>query len=260
MPFTGAISVIKQSLRVIKSNPHIMIYPYLALFFISITYPILSASIFARWYNRIFVDAGSVAPHRMNIILGLVGFSAFYTAFVTAIFSCAVSAEVSAKMEDRSAPPLYGLVRVMRHFFRVAKFAVLSIFFLPVGIYAQRGKLPRGVIGVIGSSLTLHMAQVAPSILNTNHRFGTTIRDSIDTLGRAWREGLVLKIGMYLTIFLIVVLPKLIQHQWFKSQTASNVSWLISLELAASSYVTLKVINSVFTTVLYHQAKLQENN
>jgi hypothetical protein len=102
------------------------------------------------------------------------------------------------------------------------------------------------------------MAGVAPAVLTTRKSFNATIRDSVDTLGRAWRSSLVLKIGMYLSIFIIVVLPKLVQHGFFKSHTASNIGWLISLELATSSYVTFKVINSIFTTVLYHQAKTQQ--
>ena len=191
----------------------------------------------------------------LGLIIGLVGFSAFYTALVTAYFTCAVSAGVMSKLENRPTPPLYGLLRVAKNFLRVTKFALLSVFFFPVGVYAQRRKLPRGIVGVVGSSLTLHMAQAAPAILTTNKSFGATIRDAIDTLGKAWHEGLILKVGMYLAIFLIVALPKLIQHGLFKSHSASNIGWLISLELATSGYVVLKVINSIFTTVLYYQAR-----
>jgi hypothetical protein len=258
-PFVGALCVIKDSLKVTKDHPEILIYPYAALLFISVTFPIVSATIFARWYGRIFSDVGVIAPHKFGLIVGLVGFSAFYTALVTAYFTCAVSAGVLSKLENRPTPPLYGLLRVGKNFLRVTRFAVLSVFFFPVGVYAQRRKLPRGIIGVIGSSLTLHMAQAAPAILTTKKSFGATIRDSIDTLGKAWHEGLILKVGMYLAIFLIVALPKLIQHDFFKSHSASNIGWLISLELAASSYVALKVINSIFTTVLYYQARDKKN-
>ena len=242
-------------MRVLKNHPEIAVYPYTALLFVSITYPIISASIFAHWYGRIFSDVGVVAPHKVGIIVGLVGFSAFYTALVTAYFTCAVSVSVIAKLENRPIPPFYGLLRVVKNFFRVTRFAILSVFFLPIGIYAQRCKLPRGIVGVLGSSLTLHMAQVAPAVLTTNKKFGATVRDAIDTLGKTWREGLVLKIGMYLAIFLVIALPKLIQHGFFKSHSASNIGWLVSLELGASTLVVFKVINSIFTAVMYHQAR-----
>jgi hypothetical protein len=254
----GAGKIIKDTLRVLRNHPEIAIYPYSALLFISITYPLVSATIFAHWYSRIFTDAGSVAPHHLRIILGLVGFSAFYTALVTAYFTCAVSAGVLAKLEDRPTSPLYGLRQVWQHFFRVTRFAVLSVFFFPAGLYAQREKLPRGIIGILGSSFTLHMAQMAPAILTSKKGLGATIRNSVDTMGKLWREGLVLKIGMYVCIFVVVIAPKLVQHGFFKSHKANDVGWLISLELAASSYVTFKVINSIFTTVLYHQAKTQQ--
>lgn len=252
--FVGVVQVVKDSLRVTKNHPEILVYPYAALFFISVTFPIMSASIFGHFYSRIFSHTGAVVPGRTAAIIGLVGFSAFYTALATAYFTCAVSAAVLSKLEGRQTPPFYGIVRVMRNFGRVTEFAILSLFFFPVGILAQRRKLPRGIIGVMGSSLTLHMAQVAPAILSTDKNFTATLRDSIETLGRKWREGLILKIGIYFIIFLIVVLPKLIQHGFFKSPSASNVSWLVSIELATSSFVTLKVINSIFTTVLYYQA------
>lgn len=254
-PFVGALSVIKDSVKVAKDHPEILVYPYAALLFISITFPIVSATIFAHWYRQIFSQTAIITPHKTGAIVGLVGFSAFYTALVTAYFTCAVSAGVMSKLEGRPTPPFYGLLRVAKNFLRVTKFALLSVFFFPAGVYAQRRKLPGGFVGVIGSSLTLHMAQVAPAVLTTNKKFGATIRDSIDTLGKAWHEGLILKIGMYAVIFLIVALPKLIQHGLFKSHGASTVGWLISLELATSSYVALKVINSIFTTVLYYQAR-----
>jgi len=257
---SGALHVIKQTTKVLRAHPEMAVYPYSALLFIAITYPLVSANIFVRWYSDIFSGVGQVAPHKVGAIIGLVGFSAFYTALVTAYFTCAVSAGVLAKLENRPTPPLYGLRQVLKHFFRVTRFAILSVFFFPAGIYAQRDKLPRGFVGVIGSSFTLHMAGVAPAVLTTRKSFNATIRDSVDTLGRAWRSSLVLKIGMYLSIFIIVVLPKLVQHGFFKSHTASNIGWLVSLELATSSYVTFKVINSIFTTVLYHQAKTQQNN
>jgi len=252
--FRGAAHVIKDSLRVTKNHPEILVYPYGALAFISITFPIVSATTFAHWYKQIFAQTDGIVPSKTGAIIGLVGFSAFYTALVTAYFTCAVSAGVLAKLEGRPTPPLYGFIRVIKKFFKVTKFALLSIFFFPAGIFVQRRKLPRGIVGVVGSSLTLHFAQAAPAILSKDKKFGATLLDSIETLGKSWKEGLILKVGTYLAIFLIVALPKLIQHGFFKGPNASTISWLMSIELASSSYVTLKVINSIFTTVLYNQA------
>lgn len=256
--FHRSFSVVKDSLVVVRQHPEIAVYPYAATLFISITYPLVSATILAHWYRRIFSDTDVIVPGKARLVLGLVGFSAFYIALVTAYFTTAVSASVLSKLENRPTPPLYGLLRVAKNFFRVTKYALLSLFFFPLGVYAQRRKLPSGWLGVIGSSVTLHMAQVAPSVLTTNMKAGATIRHSIDTLGRAWQEGLILKIGTYVAIFLVVALPKLIQRGFFKGHTASNVGWIVSLELAASGYVAFKVINAIFTTVLYHKARQQK--
>jgi hypothetical protein len=251
--------VIKETLRVLRHHPEISIYFYTSTAFILLTLPIVSTTIFAKWYNRLFSEATFV-PHKAGLILGLVGFSAFYVALVTAYFTCAVSISVIAKLEDLKVPPFYGLLRVIKNFFRVTVFALLAVFFFPLGVYAQRKKLPGGWLGILGSSLTLHMAQVAPAVLTTNHKVGATLRESIDTLGRAWRESLILKIGMYFTIFLIFVLPKLIQKGLFEGHTASNIGWIISIELGASSLIAFKVLNSIFTAVLYHHARQNQNN
>jgi hypothetical protein len=251
---SGAVTVLKHTLSVLKDHPEITIYPYVAALFISITYPLVSATIFAHWYQRAFSDTDVLVPHRVRAILGIVGFLAFYSALVAAYFTCAVSISVIAKLEGRPTPPFYGLLRVLRNFWRVTKFAILSVFFFPIGIFVQRRKLPSGWAGVFGSSFSLHMAQVAPSVLTTHEKFGETIRNSIDTLGRAWRQSLMLKIWMYLLVFLIFALPKLIQHGLFKGSTASNVGWVVSIELGASSLVAFKVLNSIFTAVLYHEA------
>jgi len=251
----GAAAVVKDGFKVATRNPQIVASIYSGFLFISLTYPLVGASLFAHWYNRIFAQAGDLAPHRARIILGLVGFSVFYAALVTAYFSCAISASVLAKLEGRSTPPLYGWRQVSRHFLRITRFAFAAVFFFPMAVYAQRRKLPKGVVGVVGNSLTLHMAQVAPEILTEHKGVGATIRGAIKTFSRTWREGLVLKVWMYIGIFLVIALPKLIQHYIFHSRTAANVGWLVSLELATSGLVIFKLINTVFTTVLYHQSR-----
>jgi hypothetical protein len=249
--------VLKNSAKVLKEHPEIAIYPYAATLFVSITYPLVSVTIFANWYGRIFYDAGIYVPHKVGLVLGLVGFSVFYAALVSAYFSCAVSAAVIAKLENQPTPPLYGWIKVLKHFFRVTRFAILSVFFLPIGIYAQRKKLPEGWLGVLGSSITLRMAQVAPTVLTTNKPLGETVRQSIDIMGRAWRPSLVLKIFMYGLVFLVIILPKLIQHGFFRNPHASSFGWIVSIEIGVSGLVGFKVLNSIFTAVMYYQAKSQ---
>jgi hypothetical protein len=251
--------VLSDSWKVLKQHPEVTLYPYAATIFVSITYPLVSATVFAGWYGRIFYNAGLYVPHKLGLILGLVGFSVFYAALVSAYFSCAVAAGVISKLENRPTPPLYGLLRVIKNFWRVTRFAVLSVFFFPIGIYAQRRKLPGDWLPVLGSSLTLRMAQVAPAILTTDKKVGDTVRESVDVIGRAWRPSLVLKVVMYGLIFLVIILPKLIQQGFFKSPSAGSFGWILSIELGASGLVGFKVLNSIFTAVMYHQAKNNKN-
>jgi len=247
-------NIIREGLLVLRRHPELTVYFYAATSFIIITLPVVSATILAHWYDRLFTETAFV-PHKFRLILGVVGFSAFYIALVTAYFTAAVSINVIAKAENLSVPPFYGLMRVIKNFIRVTRFAAVSLLFFPIAVYLQRKKLRGDFLGVIGSSLTLHMAQAAPAILTTHHSFGDTLRESISTLGRGWREGLLLKIWMYSAVFLIIALPKLIQAGLFNGSLADILGWIISIELGASSIVAFKVLNSVFTAVLYHHAR-----
>src|SRR6266404_3209555 len=110
----GAIKVLKDTLKVLRNHPEITAYPYLAGIFISITFPLVSSTIFADWYRLVFSDTNMLVPHKAHAVLGLVGFWAFYSALITAYFTCAVSISVIAKLEDRQVPPFYGLLRVAR--------------------------------------------------------------------------------------------------------------------------------------------------
>src|SRR5690348_12287666 len=87
-----ALYVIKDSLLVIRQHPEIAVYPYAATFFVSLTYPIVSTTLLAHWYQRIFYSTNVYVPDKARLILGVIGFSAFYVALVTAYFSCIVSA------------------------------------------------------------------------------------------------------------------------------------------------------------------------
>lgn len=263
--FNGAVTIIHHGLRTLKRDPQIMIYPYLAVFIVLITFPLANSLMHEIWSKTAHYSDFSLtdeAPHRIRILLGIVTFYVFYTGLVTSYFTCAVSASVLQKLEGHATTPLYGLRLVSKHFFRVTKFAFLAIFFFPLGIIAQYKKLnkPRGIVEVLGSSLSLQMAQLAPAILTENKSVLGTIRHSVNTLGRAWRANLVIKIIMYGTLLLLAsasFLPKLLEHYWFDGETSHIAGWVATTLLGAISYIVVKVIGTVFTTTLYYKSSRQ---
>ena len=205
-------------------------------------------------------ELNQATPHALAAHLGLVAFPVFYTFFVTSYFTCMISASVLAKLEGRPVSILYGLRIVTRRFLRVSKFALLAIFFLPMGIIAQRQKFRslRGAFEAITSSFTLSMSQLAPEVVAEKRGTLQTIRHTVDTLGHFWKESLVIRVSTFISILVlgsISFLPKLIEHYWFNSRTAHIVSWIATALLGASSYVVLRVIGAVFTTTLYYEAK-----
>lgn len=259
--FRSVARVLKQSLHSLKDNPQIAFYPYVAALFISLTLPLVNGIVFGVWnkfgHNTIFSLVDNT-PHRFRLLVGLVAFSAFYTILVGTYFSCATSAAVLAKLEGRAETPLYEFGAIRRKFFKITAYGIMAIFFFPLGVVAQYRKLssPRGFIEVIGSSLSLNIGQLAPSILNESKGVFATIRHSVDILGRSWHEGVTIKAGMYLALLLIAslsFLPKFIDH-YLSGEAAHIAGWSAAVLIGASGYISVKVIGTVLTTTLYYHA------
>jgi len=262
--FHNARLIVRGSFGVIKNDPKILIYPYLAIIFILVTYPVVGRFVFTMWHSvqhpGVVDEVSNAAPHELLIHLGLVTFSVFYTLFVTSYFTCMISASTWAELEGKPTSPLYGLGVVGRRFWRVSLFAILAIFFFPMGVIAQRKKFssPRGAFEAISSSFSLSMSQLAPEVVAGKKGVFATVRQSVDTLGQLWKESLVIRVSMFLAIILlglVSLLPKVIERYWFNGDTAHVVGWIMTALLGASSYVLLRVIGGVFTTTLYYQAK-----
>ncbi|MEX1995613.1 MAG: hypothetical protein WD887_02450 [Candidatus Saccharimonadales bacterium] len=253
--------IVTKGLRTLKKDPQIAAYPYIAAIFIATTLPIVNGLVFGLWnklWHSTFFSVVDNTPQDFRILLGVGSFSFFYTALVTAYFSYAASAAVLQKLEGRPTSFLYGLRVVLRRFGRVTKFALVSIFFFPLGIIAQYRKLPKGIFGVIISSFTLHTPQIAPEVVSGRSGLLLTIRNSIEILGKVRYEGVIIRVAMIIAVLLLgltVFLPPLIEKYWLDSETANLVGWLAGLLLGATSYVALKVVGTVFTTTLYYEAK-----
>lgn len=262
--FHGVRVIVRRSFGIIKNDPQILIYPYLAVVFILVTYPVVGRFIFSAWHRvqqpGVVDQVTRIAPHELLAYLGLVTFSVFYTLFVTSYFTCMISANTWAELEGKPTSLLYGLRVVGRRFLRVSHFGILAIFFFPMGIIAQRKKFtsPHGAFEAISSSFSLSMSQLAPEVVAGKKGVFETVRQSVDTLGQLWKESLVIRIGIFFAILFlgsVSFLPKLIEHYWFDGSTAYVVSWISTVFLGASSYVVLRVIGAVFTTTLYYEAK-----
>lgn len=262
----GGSAIARHGLKTFVKDPQIIAYPLMAVGVIWLTSPLVTKFVVSLWrhvdHPEILNQASHGTPHVLLAHLGLVTFSVFYTIFITSYFTCALSASVLAKLEGRAVPPLYGLWVVLRQLPRVSWFALMAVFFFPFGIFAQRRKLPRGVLGVIGSSFSLSTAQLAPAIVSEDRGVFATVVHAVDTLGKAWRESLVIRVGLIITIVLLgslSFLPKLIQHYWFVGGSAHIAGWAATILLGVTSYVIVRVIGTVFTTTLYYQASHRKN-
>jgi len=250
--------------KTLLQDPTILAYPVFASLFFVISFPLVNALIVSIWAKLAhfswLASAGGngTVPHSLRVAVGLVTFSYFYTSFITVYFTCAVSAAVEAKMDNHPVTFLHGLEAIWHKFGRVSRFAFLSIFFMPLAIIAQRKKLRKEFIWVVGSSFSIHSAQLAPAILNKRTGVGATIRDSINTLGKAWHEGLIFKVATYIILIILSslsFLPKLVEKYWFSGSSAHWAGWLASALLFTTFWVTTKVFSAVFITALYHQVR-----
>lgn len=263
----GAGSIVKQSSKTLIKDPHIVAYPYMAAAFVILSSPLVSALVISLWRKieqpQIIGDVVQVAPSTFLPRLGLVTFSVFYTIFISSFFVAAVSAETMARLEGRQVSIFYGLAYVGRHFFRIAKFASLAIFFFPLGLIAQRHKFRSagGASEAIISSFSLSMVQLAPAVVKGHRGAISTISHSLDIIGHFWKESLVIRLGTFSAVLVIgslSFLPKLVESLWFDSSTAHAVGWIVTILFGVSSYVILRVISAVFTTTLYNRAIQQK--
>ena len=263
--FKNVGSVTKLGFGTILRDPSILAYPLLATFFVAVTYASVSGLVLAMWHGLEPKTAAAVVgsaqqqiPHQLRDKLGIVTFYYFYTAIVAAFFTCAASAAVWAKLQGHPTTVFHGLGVIFRRFFRVAWFAVLSVFFIPIALTAQCRKLLHHPIDVLGSSLNMHTGNLAPAIVNQDTGVFETVKISVKTLGGAYREGLVIKVFAWLAIVVlgaISFLPKFIQHYHFAGNTARAAGWITSAVLATTFFVLTKVISGVLLTVLYYDAQ-----
>jgi hypothetical protein len=260
--FKEASIIVGEGLRTIKRDPQIMLYPYLAVLVILITFPFANQIVHDTWnklFNYYSLGIADEAPHRVRTLLGLVTFYFYYTSLITSYFTIAIAASVLKKLEDKPTTPLFGLKIIFKHFPKVSLFAALSILLFPLSIIAQRKKLksPKKIVEVVGSSFSLQTAQLAPAILYKKMNVFQTIRNSVETLGKSWKANLVIKMMTYLTVVILAFmsfLPKAVEHYWFDDNTSHIIGWIATIFLGIVSYVVIKVIGTVFTTTTYYKA------
>jgi hypothetical protein len=194
--------------------------------------------------------------------------SAACAAMLLSYFACAVAASTLAQLEGHPAPLLKGLKLFKNRFRHITKFALVSIAYIPIGFHAQRNKLvngsPRSKAEVIGSSLSLSTAQLAPVILSDNKGVYDTVHHSIDILGKAWREGIVIKVFIYAAVIFLTLLigtmPAIVQSYWSDSSVSQQVGRFFMIVLVLCLLMTAKVLGTVFTTTLYWQIITKDSN
>lgn len=246
----------RQGLGALKSDKAIAIYPLfvflLVLGSLAVVNDLISATTTSLAQDSLFRPE----QHLAYLVFGASSIVLFYLylAIMTGCFTCIVAASVLAQLEGHPTPLLRGIKVVLHKLPRIAAFSSLSIILIPLGFIAQRGKARKKPHDVIGSSLSLNMAQLAPAILSEKKGVFDTIRLSVNVLGEAWKENLMIKASMYgLIIFLglISFLPNYIERNWFDETSAGTVSWLVSAIILVSFLIMTRVLASVFTATLY---------
>ncbi|MBA3757408.1 hypothetical protein H0X09_00880 [Candidatus Saccharibacteria bacterium] len=252
----NASSAARQGLGALRSDKAIVVYPLfvfiLVLGSLAVVNDLISSATTSLAQESLFGPEQYLA----FLFFGITSIILFYIylAVMTGCFTCVVAASVMAQLDGHPTPLLRGIKVVLNRLPRIAAFSALSIFFIPLGLIAQRSKVQRKPHDAIGSSFSLNMAQLAPAILSGNKGVFETIRHSVNVMGEAWKENLMIKASMYgFIIFLGLVsfLPGYIERNWFDKTSAGTISWLVSVILLISFLIMTRVLASVFTATLY---------
>lgn len=258
----NARSIAKQGLKVMRNDVAVVVYAVFVFLLVLMTIPLINGLLLALANSLSHESIFAAEHHTAKIIFAAIAafISAICVAMLLSYFTCVVAASTLSQLEGHPAPLLKGLKLFGNRFGRITKFALISVAFIPIGFFAQRSKFAgvavnRAKVEVVGSSLSLSTAQLAPAILSEDKDLLETVQFSINTLGAAWRESLVIKISTYITVFiltlLIAFLPTMVQAYWFSSASSQAASQLVTILLIICLLITTKVLGTVFTTTLY---------
>jgi hypothetical protein len=259
----GARGVAIQGFDVLRKDLAVTVYSVFVFLLVLLTIPTINTILLAAANGLANEPLFSSHHHFAKIIF--VALSLFISAVCVAIllsyFACAVAASTLAQLDGHPAPLLKGLSIFRNRFRHISKFALISIAYIPIGFAAQRRKLANGThinrAEVIGSSFSLSSAQLAPAILYEDKSIYETVQHSVETLGKAWREGLVIKAFIYLTVILLTLsiglVPTFVQAYFSNSSTSQELGRLLTIMLVICLLITAKVLGTVFTATLYWQ-------
>jgi hypothetical protein len=264
----GARRVAIQGLDVLRKDIAVTVYSVFVFLLLLLSIPLVNAILLAIANSLANQPIFDSEYHLVKIIFVALAIfiSAACAAMLLSYFACAVAASTLAQLEGHPAPLLKGLKVFKNRFRHITKFALVSIVYIPIGFLAQSRKMAAGThinrAEVIGSSLSLSTAQLAPAILYENKGIYDTVEHSVETLGKAWREGLVIKITIYLSVIFLTLLiglaPTLVQAYFSSSSTSQEISRLLTILLIVCLLLTTKVLGTVFTATLYWQVSSDE--
>jgi hypothetical protein len=258
-----AQQVAEQGIKILRKDIAVTVYALFVFLLVLMTIPLVNGLLLAAANGLssepIFASQHHIAKTIFVAVAVIV--STICAAMLLSYFTCAVAASSLAQLQGHPAPLLKGLSLFRNRFRQITKFALVSVGFIPIGFLAQRRKfggvaVSKAKIEVIGSSLSLSMAQLAPVILSEDKSIVETVQHSMETLGKAWREGVVIKIAIYATILGVTLsigfLPTLVQTYWFFGNNSAEVfSRFTTILLVICLLITAKVLGTVFTTALY---------
>jgi hypothetical protein len=258
-----------QGLEVMRKDIAVSVYSVFVFLLVLLTIPTIN-TILLTIANSLAREPIFESQHHIAkvVFVALAIFaSAACAAVLLSYFACAVAASTLSQLDGHPAPLLKGLKLFKNRFRHISKFALVSIALIPIGFIAQRRKLAgthMNKVEVIGSSISLSTAQLAPAILSEDKGIFDTVEHSVETLGTAWREGIVIKISIYITVFVLTlmigVLPTLVQAYWFDSSTSQLMSRLLIILLVLCLLITAKVLGTVFTATLYWRVTSKDSN
>ncbi len=254
--------VIARGLRVAVKDPAIVVYPLLLFLVLLISIPSLNLLII--WLVAKFLSI-PVLEDNLTVSASLVYALAIFTSLMIVsalllVMACVVSAATKAELTGSKAPLIDGRKYLDGRMIHIVKIGLLCfpLTLIPLAIYAQRKNLTKHPFSIITSSLTLGVSGLAPAILSTNDGVRDTIINTVNTLGKNWKEGILVKVYLYgfvIALTFFSFLPALIERYWFDDTTAGTVGWLSTALLFLLIISALKIFGTIFNTLLFQDAK-----
>ncbi len=247
--YARSLAVAKQSYKVLKTNPTLMIFPILS----GVSTLMASIPLFLMLMAAYGVGTATKSQAVMDVAhYAVMGVTYFVNYFIVIFFNSALVACANESLQGRPTSVRFGLEAAASRLPQILGWTVIAS---TVGIILRTIGERGGVVGaivtsIIGLAWNLVVFFVIPILILERTGPITAVKESTAMLKKTWGEKLILGLGIGLAMFvvgLILVIPFILAIGF-----AVNSLWIgaiLALLVTIVGFIGLAIVSSALTAI-----------